>query len=86
MHLRAAARGLRARVDHSLIALVLMYISSLHARMKIFNVENIKLLDGMHEGLLILSNSTARSVMFCNNPAQKLLIRAIEYFEKQMQC
>ena len=35
-------------------------------------MENIKLLDGMHEGLLILSTKD-KKVMFCNKPSQKLL-------------
>ena len=51
---------------NSLLAILILYISSLHARMKVCNTENIKLLDGMHEGLLILSKSTAKSVLFCN--------------------
>ena len=38
----------------SLISMVLLYISELHHKMKTSNVENVKLLDGMHEGLLIL--------------------------------
>ena len=34
----------------------------------------------MHEGLLIISK-TSNACMFCNNPAQKLLRGALEYFE-----
>ena len=55
-------------VLNSLLAIIVIYISSMHTRMKIFNLENIKLLDGMHEGLLILSKSTSASI-FCNKPA-----------------
>ena len=49
--------------------------------MKVTIVENMKLLDGMHEGLLILAQDT-KQVMFCNKTAQKLLIRAISYFNE----
>ena len=34
---------------------VMLYISELHFKMKTMNIENAKLLDGMHEGVLILS-------------------------------
>ena len=59
-----------------LFATILKYIISLYDRIKVYNAENIKLLDGMHEGLLILS-SPNRTVMFCNKPSQKLLIAAL---------
>ena len=36
--------------------------------MKVTIVENMKLLDGMHEGLLILAQDT-KQVMFCNKTA-----------------
>ena len=36
----------------------------------------------MHEGLLILSKNDSNESMFCNWPAQKLLIGAMEYFER----
>ena len=42
-------------VLNSMIASVIIYIASLHDRLKVFNEQNIKLLDGMHEGLLILA-------------------------------
>ena len=38
----------------SIFAMIFQYISNLHQRMKIVNLENVKLLDGMHEGLIIL--------------------------------
>ena len=44
------------------------YISHLHKKLATTNVENVKLLDGMHEGLLILSKE-GRKTMFCNRPA-----------------
>ena len=40
----------------------------LQTKLKDLNGENIKLLDGMHEGLLILSKSN-KNVMFCNKPS-----------------
>ena len=49
-----------------------IYISKLHNTVKTTNMENAKLLDGMHEGLLILSKKDRRT-MFCNNTADKLL-------------
>ena len=52
--------------------MMITYISQLQLRLRTFNLENIKLLDGMHEGLLILSTKN-KKVMFCNKPSQKLL-------------
>lgn len=34
--------------------MLIIYISEMHSRLQVSNEENIKLLDGMHEGLLIL--------------------------------
>ena len=52
----------------SLMAIILLYIASLHSKMASVNVENLKLLDGMHEGLLILSKPSLKP-MFCNRSA-----------------
>ena len=52
--------------------MVAIYISKLHNTLKTTNMENAKLLDGMHEGLLILSKKERRA-MFCNSPVDKLL-------------
>ena len=71
-------------VINSLISMTLLYISSMHSRMKSSNVENTKLLDAMHEGLLILSKADNES-MFCNFPAQKLLKSALDLFEKKQK-
>ena len=53
------------------------YFSQLQQKLKFTNVENIKLLDGMHEGLLILNkpvkHDNPRTVMFCNRPNYKLI-------------
>ena len=51
-----------------LIAMSLVYIFQLQTKLRDLNVENIKLLDGMHEGLLILSKEN-KNVMFCNKPS-----------------
>ena len=52
--------------------MAIRYVSDLHTRLATTNIENEKLLDGMHEGLLILSKND-RKAMFCNKPAQKLI-------------
>ena len=51
------------------IAIIILYISILHGKMKTQNDENIKLLDGMHEGLLILSKKDEKRIIFCNKPS-----------------
>ena len=51
-----------------LICMSLLYVFKLQTKLRDLNVENIKLLDGMHEGLLILSKSN-KNVMFCNRPS-----------------
>ena len=65
---------------NSLLAMLLLYIAKLHKRMNLCTVENIKLLDGMHEGLLILSKAAHISI-FCNQPAEKILTRAMAQFK-----
>lgn len=67
-------------IVNSMLSLAMLYISQMHSRMKSTNIENAKLLDGMHEGLLIVSQSSNKP-MFCNNPAYKLLKAAIEKLE-----
>ena len=52
----------------SCIAMILLYIEQLHSKLKDTNGENVKMLDGMHEGLLILSKDTNQAV-FCNKSA-----------------
>ena len=71
----------------SLFAMLLMYIAQLHRRMKNLNCENVKMLDGMHEGLLIVQKSTTNSmrtltndIMFCNRSAEKLLTNLIQFW------
>ena len=50
------------------VAMAIVYTYELQTKLKDLNGENIKLLDGMHEGLLILSKSN-KNVMFCNKPS-----------------
>ena len=69
----------------SMFAMLIFYIAMLHRRMKTFNVENVKLLDGMHEGLLIVHKSTTsmqltREIMFCNKSAEKLLTNLFSFW------
>ena len=59
----------------TLTGMIIIYISQLHAQLKFSNEENVKLLDGMHEGLLIFnrgSSAEEKKIMFCNSPARKL--------------
>lgn len=53
------------------------YISQLHNKLDFANSENVRLLNGMHEGVLIIKKPKqpdgSRRVMFCNRPAEKLL-------------
>ena len=58
----------------TLVAMVIIYISQLHAQLEFSNEENVKLLDGMHEGLLIFNreDDEKKQIMFCNSPARKL--------------
>ena len=65
----------------SVIGVIYLYVTKLHMQMKDTVAENMKLLDGMHEGLLILHKNPKtpdnQKIMFCNRPAQKLLKGAI---------
>ena len=69
-------------------AMVITYLLTLHDKLEYANMENIKLLDGMHEGLLICNKDCRsggksqissvdeqtfeRSVTFCNRPVKKI--------------
>jgi hypothetical protein len=56
----------------TVLSMIFVYIFKLHKDMHTTNTENVRLLDGMHEGLLILSKKD-QEVMFCNKPAKKLI-------------
>ena len=58
-------------VSACLLGMVVIYISQLHAKLEFTNQEHVKLLHGMHEGLLIF-NRQQDSIMFSNKPAKKL--------------
>ena len=60
----------------SMIGMMSMYVFEQHDRLLRTEVDNLKLLDGMHEGLLILAKDQIEDdpkVMFINNPVQKLI-------------
>ena len=61
-----------------MLAMLLFYVAELTKKLQVANYQNIRLLDGMHEGVLIISKTEQR-VMFCNQPAQKLLNGALSY-------
>ena len=58
-------------VSACLLGMVIIYISQLHAKLEFAHVEHVKLLHGMHEGLIIF-NRQQDSIMFSNKPAKKL--------------
>ena len=49
-----------------------IFVSQMYLHLDASNTQNIKLLNGMHEGLLII-DKRGKSTMFCNRPAQKLI-------------
>ena len=74
-------------VATTLCGMVIIYITQLHAQLEFSNKENVKLLDGMHEGLLIFNTGDSsdhtrskfaqaakKKIMFCNSPARKLFM------------
>ena len=63
-----------------MLAMLLFYIAELTKKLQVANFSNIRLLDGMHEGVLIISK-TEKRVMFCNQPAQKLLNGVLNQFK-----
>ena len=57
-----------------LLAITIVYIQDLHSNLTTVNADNLKLLNGMHEGLLILSKDEEnRQIMFCNATVKKLI-------------
>ena len=53
----------------ALLSMLILYTQTIQSRIKLSNVQNTRLLDAMHEGLLILSKSSSNESMFCNWPA-----------------
>jgi len=62
----------------------LIYIEEINMKLQMANESHSKLLNGMHEGILILSQST-RTVparfLFCNFPARKLISTFLGNFD-----
>lgn len=69
---KGALSGLIYAIVSTCFVLIAIYISKLHLNLNSKNEENVKLLDGMHEGLLILSKAQKRP-LFCNSPIRKLI-------------
>ena len=59
------------------VAILITYIKELNTRLRTTNTGNMKLLDCMHEGVLILSKGE-HEVMFANKPAKKLISTFID--------
>ena len=56
------------------ISMIVNYIRKLHNSLSSANEDNLRLLDGMHEGLLILNtNEKDPGVMFCNFQVKKII-------------
>ena len=62
------------------VAMLISYIEELHEALTTRSLENIKLLDGMHEGLLIvskdpsgISDASDIQVKFWNGPVKKII-------------
>lgn len=67
-----------------LIGTALIHISTLHEKMNSINQQNVRLLDGMHEGLLIISKApegSSSQALYCNEMASKLLLGGILHVE-----
>ena len=67
-----------------LIAILILYVTELHKTLGDYSKMNEKLLDGMHEGLLIVSKRTSQT-LFCNQPATSLLKGAMTYYRSIVQ-
>ena len=65
----------------SAAGIILLYIFQLHKKMKTQNDQNVKLLNGMHEGLIILSKGPGKRVLFSNNPIEKFINLAMSASE-----
>ena len=66
-----------------LLAIIIVYITELNTLLSNYTTQNEKLLDGMHEGLLIFSKST-KETLFCNLRASSLLKGAMNFFNTHM--
>ena len=66
-----------------LLAIIIVYITELNTLLSNYTTQNEKLLDGMHEGLLIFSKST-KETLFCNMRATSLLKGAMNFFNRHV--
>ena len=71
-HIRNAMLVSAVFVSQAGMAILVVFIGDLNQRRTNALLANIRLLDGMHEGLLILSKSS-QNTMFINNAATKLI-------------
>lgn len=62
-------------ISVTLFGMVVVHVSQVHEKLHVSNEENMKLLNGMHEGVLILTKNPDEpaTAMFCNRSAQKLI-------------
>jgi len=56
-------------------AMILYYLQDINRRLVLVNSSNVQLLNGMHEGLLILTRADKdeTKILFCNFSARKLI-------------
>ena len=66
-----------------LLAIIIVYITELNTLLSNYTMQSEKLLDGMHEGLLIFSKSS-NDTLFCNMRATSLLKGAMNFFNTQL--
>ena len=66
------------------LAIILIYIAQLQVLLRKYMEQNAKLLDGMHEGLLILSKSSMKTLFF-NKPAQALIRGALTHHQETLK-
>ena len=59
-------------IGAAVFASIVVHISNVHAKLHTANRENTKILNGMHEGVLILS-SKLEKIMFNNHPTNKIV-------------
>ena len=70
---------------YTLFNILLIKIGEVNRRLKESSAQHANLLNGMHEGLIILSNATKDSPLqfeFCNNSAKKLISTFLGPIEK----
>ena len=65
------------------------HVSKLYMRLDFINEENLKLLNGMHEGVMIMSKPSETSqeskLLFGNKSAQKVFAKIVDDSELEIQ-